>query len=89
MFPAYVGMSPFGQCSRFQVLRVPRIRGDEPGFIYGHNDPVGVFPAYVGMSPTTLFLHDALSGVPRIRGDEPITGLKPVDTSKCSPHTWG
>ena len=89
MFPAYVGMSPetWNVCNL--VVRVPRIRGDEPAGAWEDEPDPQVFPAYVGMSPDG---GDDVSDdvcVPRIRGDEPSKVNGRLQWVRCSPHTWG
>ena len=72
-----------------RLIRVPRIRGDDP---VSRGDLVqveSVFPAYAGMIPISWTMTPDSLSVPRIRGDDPVSGIPTFAQQVCSPHTRG
>ncbi len=52
-------------------MRVPRVRGDEPGSHPAITHCDNVFPACAGMNRGPKRRRKEGAGVPRVRGDEP------------------
>ena len=88
MFPAYAGMILKFWELRFCIIRVPRLRGDDPGLYSGKALWMRV-PRLRGDDPKEVLDHLGVSECSRLRGDDP--GEAPLRPAPlwCSPPTRG
>ena len=68
---------------------VPRVGGDEPGYLHREARPLDVFPAWAGMNRVRFLMTTAIQRVPRVGGDEPGNNSIPTSESECSPRGRG
>ncbi len=87
--PAHAGIDPRSISTRSPTARLPRTRGDRPGFPgAGRSSPIGS-PAHAGIDPRARCRRAHGHRLPRTRGDRPASTLVVTWRPEAPPHTRG